>query len=72
MKITKDMLISEAVAVHPDVARKLFDAGLHCIGCMMASMETLEQGLAAHGKSEEEINDIIDEINYLLNNEKNK
>ncbi len=39
--------------------------GLHCIGCMMARMESLEEGCLAHGLSEENILSLLDEINKL-------
>ena len=55
MELTKDILIadllglSEEKGVTEDVAKALMDIGMHCLGCAMASGETLEQACAVHG-----------------------
>ena len=62
-KITKEMKIKEILEKKPEAAEILIQAGITCLGCPMAAMETLEQGLKAHGKTDEEIDDIIKKIN---------
>lgn len=62
-KITKEMTIGEAIQKNPQVAQILFEEGIYCVGCGAAAMETLEEGLAMHGKSEKEIEEIIKKIN---------
>jgi len=57
--ITKDMLIAELVSAYPQALPILLEAGIHCAGCGMAAMETLGQGLKAHGKSDAEVVEII-------------
>lgn len=47
--ITKDMSITEIVEEYPDSAEILFAHGMHCLGCMAAQFENLEQAAAAHG-----------------------
>ena len=47
--ITKDMTLGDLVTKHPQAAMVLAQKGLHCIGCGMAAMETIEQGCKAHG-----------------------
>ena len=47
--ITKEMNIMEAIQKYPAVVAVLQELGLGCIGCIAASGESLEQGLAAHG-----------------------
>ena len=51
MKITKDMLIGEAVQQgNTDaIARVLLGMGMHCLGCPISRGETVEQAAAAHG-----------------------
>ena len=53
-KISKDMLINAAI---------LMAAGMHCIGCLAAAGETLEEAAAVHGldpvELELEINDYL-------------
>jgi len=41
----------------------LIREGLFCVYCPLASQETLEQGLKAHGKNEKEIEKIIKKLN---------
>jgi hybrid cluster-associated redox disulfide protein len=49
-KVTKDMLISDILDVDADtIAPLLFEAGMGCLGCAMASGETLEQACEVHG-----------------------
>lgn len=62
-KITKETSIVESMNLNPNAAEILMDAGLGCIGCSMAQFETIEQGLMAHGFSNKEIDDIIEELN---------
>ena len=49
MEITRDTLISEVVENCPDAMPAFMDIGMHCVGCAMASGETIEQACAAHG-----------------------
>lgn len=60
--INKDMLIAELVAEYPEAVPILVEAGIHCVGCALAGMETLEQGLKGHGKTDEEIEEIIERM----------
>lgn len=62
-KITKNTGIMEALEINPEAADILMEAGLGCIGCSMAHLETLEQGLAAHGLEKKQISDIIEKLN---------
>lgn len=54
-KITKNMNFSELIQKYPESAEVLMNEGMHCIGCMMASSETLEQGCLAHGLDTDKI-----------------
>ena len=49
MKITKDSNLGEIASNHPETMEVFMKYGLHCIGCMAAQYETLEQGAKAHG-----------------------
>lgn len=61
--VTKDMNILEAVQKYP-VAVEVFQRyGLGCVGCMIASGETLGEGIAAHGLN---VDAVLDEINALI------
>ena len=47
--ITKDMTIGEILRTNPNVASVLLSAGMHCLGCPSAQMETLEEAAMVHG-----------------------
>ncbi|MEM4637817.1 MAG: DUF1858 domain-containing protein [Candidatus Woesearchaeota archaeon] len=65
-KISKDMIISEVVEKFPYLAEYIMDYGVHCVGCGVASFETLEEGFMGHGMSEEEIDMVIEELNKII------
>lgn len=64
IKITKDILIGDLVEKYPKLAKVLVeDYGFHCIGCMAAGMESLEEGATVHGMDEKEITKLIADLN---------
>ncbi len=54
-KITKEMTFSEILEKSPKAEKILLEKGMHCIGCPMAQMESLEQGCKAHGLNPDEV-----------------
>lgn len=70
-KIHKDMMIADLVEKFPDMAQVLVeDYGFHCIGCYASGMETLEQGAAVHGMTEEDVKVMIENLNELAEEKK--
>lgn len=59
-KITKNMSFAEAIEKNPESAEVFLKNGMHCIGCMMAAQETIEEGAKAHGLNPDKL---IQEIN---------
>ena len=49
IKITKEMIIGDILNEAPDMAPVLMAAGMHCIGCPSAQMETVEEAAHVHG-----------------------
>ncbi len=47
--ITKTMSIGECVSKYPETIPVFMRNGLHCIGCVVAAYENIEQGAIAHG-----------------------
>ena len=49
MKIDKTMLIGELVHMDELIPQMLMAAGMHCLGCPSAQMETLGEAAMVHG-----------------------
>ena len=62
MTITKDMMIMDIINQDEEIADILMSAGMHCIGCMMAHGETLEQACAVHGISADKLVEVINQF----------
>ena len=58
--VTKEINIRELVEQHPESIEVLMKHGFHCLGCVAAQFETLEQGAKAHGIDPDEL---VKEIN---------
>lgn len=54
-KITKKTDFQELIQDYPEAVEVLLESGMHCIGCPMASMETLEDGALAYGIDPDEL-----------------
>ncbi len=48
MEITRDMLISDIIEQYPQAVPAFMAIGMHCIGCALASGETLEEACYVH------------------------
>ncbi len=65
----KEMSIMEALQVHPK-ARDVFKKhGMACLGCMGAMMESIEAGADMHNI---DINNLMEELNELLEQDKSE
>lgn len=67
-KINKEMTIGEVVVKFPEAIPIMMKYGLHCVGCHVAAYETVEQGAAAHGMDEEQINKMLEDMNKTIEN----
>ncbi len=63
--VDKSMLIHEIIEIDPGNAAILMAAGMHCVGCPSAAMESLEEACMVHGMN---VDEVIASINgYLAN-----
>jgi hybrid cluster-associated redox disulfide protein len=62
VKLTKDMTIAEALRVKPQIAPILMSKGMHCLGCVIAQGETIEQAADVHGMN---VTDLLKELNEV-------
>ncbi|MBW3012330.1 DUF1858 domain-containing protein [Candidatus Woesearchaeota archaeon] len=64
-KITKDTSLGDIAAKYPKAAEILAKHGMHCVGCPMAMMETIEMGAKGHNLDVEkllkELNEAVEE-----------
>ncbi len=64
---TKESLISEVLQKAPESAPIFFEIGMHCLGCAMASGESLEEACAVHGVDADEfitkLNEFVASVN---------
>ncbi len=60
--LRKEMSIAEAIKLKPEIAGLLMSKGMHCLGCVIAQGETLEQAAEVHGLDPDEL---IKELNEL-------
>ena len=61
MKFNKDTKIGELLAMAPEKAEILMEAGMHCLGCPASQAETLEEACEVHGIDVEELLNKINE-----------
>ncbi len=65
--------IAEILINYPYLAEVFLAYGLHCVGCFANAFDTLEGGSIIHGMTEDEINEMLKEANYVVEQyEKNK
>lgn len=54
MEITRESIISDILAAYPQSMPVFQEIGMHCLGCALATSESLEQACAAHGVDPDE------------------
>lgn len=62
MAITKDQTIGEVIQTNPNTAKVLLQFGMHCLGCAIASGETIEQAASVHGLDLENLLAALNEV----------
>lgn len=60
VEITKEMTIAEALKLNPRIVPVLMGKGMHCLGCVIAQGETVEQAADVHGLN---IDELLKELN---------
>jgi len=53
----------------PRAGELLAEYGLHCVSCFANEFDTIATGAEMHNMSDEDVNDMIDEINEQLDKE---
>ena len=55
LKITKDMVITKVISIAPESVDIFLEHGMHCVGCMAAAGETIEEACEVHGIDADEL-----------------
>lgn len=58
----KTMTIQQVLDTNPNVAPILLEFGMHCLGCPMSRMESLEQAAQVHGFDIDELMKRLNEV----------
>ena len=48
-EVKRDTIISEVMMNAPETAPKFLEIGMHCLGCAMATGESVEEACMVHG-----------------------
>ena len=68
-KITKNTPIMDVVEKYPETAEVFFSHGMHCLGCVAARFENIEQGATAHHIDADKL---VDDLNKKIDEKKSK
>lgn len=63
-KIKKTMTIDAVLNMDENLATVLMGFGLHCFGCPMSRMETLEEAAMVHGV---DVDIMVEKLNEAIN-----
>ena len=66
-EITKDTNLKDLLSKYPDSAKIFAAYGIGCLGCSMASYESIGDGIAAHGI---DIDEFMKDLNSYINESK--
>jgi hybrid cluster-associated redox disulfide protein len=66
--VTREWTVAEIVNHYPQTTEVMAEYGLHCFGCSVSAIETLEEGCAGHGFSEDDIDNLVYDINDAIAN----
>lgn len=65
--VDKSMTIEQILRTDDGLADILLSSGMHCLGCVMASGENLEQACAVHGI---DVDELVARMNEYLSAKK--
>ena len=62
--ITKDTTLAQTISRYPRTEKVLIEYGLHCVGCEVASFETVGEAALTHGVKD--LNKLLDDLNRVI------
>ncbi|MDB4979013.1 MAG: putative iron-sulfur cluster assembly accessory protein [Candidatus Peribacteria bacterium] len=64
--ITKHMRVLDIITLCPEAENIMAEYGLHCFHCDANAFESLGDGCVSHGFSNEEVDELVDDINQII------
>ncbi len=64
--VTKDWTVGDIVAAYPQSTEVMAEWGLHCFGCAVNQLESLEEGCLGHGFTGEDVGAMVADINASI------
>ena len=64
MDLSRESMLSDILEDFPEAMPKFQELGMHCLGCALATAESLEQACAAHGVDPDEF--LVELKAYLM------
>ena len=64
MDLSRESMISDILEYFPEAMPKFQELGMHCLGCALATAESLEQACVAHGVDPDEF--VVELKAYLM------
>jgi len=55
IEITKEMLIKKVIDIAPETVDVFLEFGMHCVNCMAAAGESIEEAAMVHGIDVDEL-----------------
>lgn len=73
VKLDPKIKMSDLTLQYPELIEPLtYGYGLHCVNCMIAEFDTLEEGAVIHGIEGEDFKEMIDDLESIINSEESK
>ena len=69
VKLDPKIKMSDLTIAYPELIEPLtYDYGLHCVNCMIAEFDTLEEGAVIHGIEGTDFTDMLNDLEDIINN----
>ena len=65
-KVTKNMTLGLIITKYPETAEIMTNFGLKCVGCHVATWETIEEGTKGHGINKKTMKEMLSKMNKSI------
>jgi len=64
--VNREDNIAAVISKYPEAAEVLMAFGLHCVGCFANTFDSVEAGCEIHGMGTPEVDEMLEEVNYVI------